>query len=84
MVQIIVHRIMNRYVLSARVCGSNALLRFRFKYPFDLLKVKPGLEIDVLDCEFSNTTKLMNCNSIRDNSIMQCHKRTYMDLIHDF
>lgn len=84
MVQIIVHRIVNRYVLSARVCGSNALLRFRFKYPFNLLKVKPGLEIDVLECEFSNSTKLMNCNSIRDNSIMQCHKRTYMDLIHDF
>jgi hypothetical protein len=84
MVKIRVHRIINRYVLSARVCGSNALLRFRFKYPFNLLKVKSGLEIQVLDCEFSNTTKLMNCNSIGDNSIMQCHKRTYMDLIHDF
>ena len=84
MVKIVVHKIINRYVLSARVCDSNALLRFRFKFPFNVVKVKPGLEIEVLDCEFSNATKLINCSRIDDNSIMQCHKRTYMDLIHDF
>jgi len=84
MSKIVVHKIINRYILSASVCGSNALLRFRFKYPLNLLKVKSGLEIEVLDYEFSNTTKLINCVSIRDNSIMQCHKRTFMDLIHDF
>ena len=84
MVKIVVHKIINRYVLSAHVCDSNALLRFRFKFPFNLVKVKPGLQIEVLDCEFSDTTKLINCSRIDDNSIMQCHKRTFMDLIHDF
>jgi hypothetical protein len=83
MFKIIVYRIINRYVLSARVCGSNAMLRFRFKHPLNLLKVQSGLEIEVLDCEFSNTTKLINCNAIHDNSIIQCKKRTFMDLIHD-
>jgi len=84
MPKIVVHKIINRYVLSARVCDSNALLRFRFKFPLNVSKVKPGLEIEVLECEFSNTTKLINCCSIHDNSIMQCHKRTFMDLIHEF
>ena len=84
MVKIVVHKIINRYVLSARVCDSNALLRFRFKFPFNSDKVKSGLLIEVLDCEFSNTTKLINCIRIDDNSIMQCHKRTFLDLIHDF
>jgi hypothetical protein len=49
MVKIVVHKIINRYALSARVCGSNALLRFRFKFPLNLAKVKSGLEIEVLD-----------------------------------
>lgn len=65
-----VHRVINKYMLCATVGHSNALLRFRFEQPLNLEYVQPGLEISVLQCEFSLLTHMINCRRVLETQVM--------------
>jgi hypothetical protein len=69
--QLIVHSVINRYVLCGRVTDSNALLRFRFERPLNLEYVLPGREINVLECEFSRLTHTINCRRVLECEVME-------------
>jgi hypothetical protein len=68
--KLIVHSIINRYMLSARVVHSNALLRFRFKQPINLAAVRPGRQITLLEYEFSRITHAINCRRVQELDIL--------------
>jgi hypothetical protein len=69
--KLVVHAIINRYVLSARVMHSNALLRFRFKQPLNLAFVRPGREMTLLEYEFSRITHVINCRRVKEFEALQ-------------
>lgn len=69
--KLVVHAIINRYVLSARVVHSNALLRFRFERPLNLAFVRPGREMTLTDYEFSRITHIINCRRVRERDALQ-------------
>jgi hypothetical protein len=69
--KIVVHSIINRYMLSARVVHSNALLRFRFKLPLNLAFVRPGRLITLLEYEFSRITHVINCRRVQELDMLQ-------------
>jgi hypothetical protein len=69
--KLVVHAIINRYVLSARVVHSNALLRFRFKRPLNLAFVRPGREMTLLEYHFSRSTHVINCQRVRECEALQ-------------
>ena len=68
--KLVVYGVINRYVLSARVVETNALLRFRFERPLNLAFVRPGREITVLECEFSRLTHTVNCRRVQEWGVM--------------
>jgi hypothetical protein len=68
--QVVVHSAIGRYMLSARVKHSNALLRFRFERPLNLAHVQPGREITVLECEFSSLTHTVNCRRVLQSEVL--------------
>ena len=72
--KVVVHSIVNKYMLCATVIQSNALLRFRFERPLNLEYVQPGLEISVLQCEFSRLTHVINCRRVLETHVM-CEKK---------
>jgi hypothetical protein len=69
--QLIVHSIISRYVLCAKVVHSGAMLRFRFERPLDLKHVSPGRSITVLECEFSRLTHTVNCRRVQESDVLQ-------------
>lgn len=71
--KVTVHSVISKYILCATVGHSNALLRFRFERPLNLDYVQPGLEISVLQCEFSRLTHLINCRRVLETQVM-CDK----------
>jgi hypothetical protein len=68
--QVVVHSAIGRYMLSARVKHSNALLRFRFERPLNLAHVQPGRELTVLECEFSSLTHTVNCRRVLESEVL--------------
>lgn len=68
--KLVVHSMINRYVLSATVVHSNALLRFRFERPLNPAFVQPGREITVLECEFSKLGYVVNCRRVKEPDVM--------------
>ncbi len=68
--RVVVHAAVGRYVLSARVKHTNALLRFRFERPLDLAHLQPGREITVLECEFSRLTHTVNCRRVLESDVL--------------
>ena len=69
--RLVVHGVIGRYVLSATVVDSNALLRFRFERPLNLAFVRPGREFTVLQCEFSRLTHTVNCRRVLECEVLQ-------------
>ena len=72
--KLVVHSVINRYVLCATVVHSNALLRFRFPWPLDLEHVKPGREITVLQYDFSRLTHAVNCRAVVEPDVVLQNK----------
>ncbi len=69
--KLVVHSVINRYVLCATVLHSNALLRFRFERPLDLDYVIPGRDLTILAYEFSRLTHVVNCRVVLEANVMQ-------------
>jgi hypothetical protein len=68
--KVIVHGVIGRYMLSARVEHSNALLRFRFERPLNQAQVQSGRELTVLECEFSSLTHTVNCRRVLESDVL--------------
>jgi len=73
-VTVTVVKIHNNAMLVGRVSDSNALLRFRFFRPLDRRVVVPGYRITVLKCDFSMSTKCINCHEV-DGDIYRINHR---------
>jgi hypothetical protein len=69
--QLVVHSVISRYVLCARVTHSDALLCFRFERSLDLEHVLRGRTIHVLECEFSRRTHMINCRRVQECDVLQ-------------
>ena len=70
-IKIKIHALINRYIVSAKVVESSALLRFRFKHPLNLAFVQPGREITLLEYEFSRITHVINCIRMKEFDVLQ-------------
>ena len=68
--KVVVHSVIGRYVLSARVEQSNALMRFRFERPLNLAQVQPGRLLTLLECEFSGLTHTVNCRRVLESEVL--------------
>jgi hypothetical protein len=79
--KLVVHSVINRYMLSARVVNSNALLRFRFERPLNLAFVRPGREITLLEYEFSRITHIVNCRRVQEWGVLQTEQVVRPSLI---
>lgn len=77
-VTIKVVKVHNSAMLVGRVCDSNALLRFRFFRPLDRRVVVPGSIVTILNCEFSMSTKCINCHDVAENIFKINHRVTFL------
>lgn len=77
-VTVTVVKIHNNAMLVGRVSDSNALLRFRFFRPLDRRVVVPGCSITVLKCEFSMSTKCINCHEVEDDIYRVNHRVSFL------
>lgn len=77
-VAVTVVKIHNNAMLVGRVGDSNALLRFRFFRPLDRRIVVPGCIITVLKCEFSMSTKCINCHEVEDDIYRINHRVSFL------
>ena len=78
--ELVVHNVVSRYVLCARVVGSGALLRFRFESPLETAHLPPGRTIHVLQCEFSRRTHMINCRRVQECDVLQTASPVRSDL----
>ena len=59
-------KVHNKQMLVGKVCGSNAILRFRFFKCLCLKSVRVDTHITITRCVFSKITKMVNCHAIKE------------------
>jgi hypothetical protein len=68
-------KVHNKHMLVAKVVRTNAILRFRFFKCLNLKCVGVGTHITISRCEFSNSTKMVNCHSMKETHFLQDRKK---------
>ena len=68
-------KIHNKHVLVGKVLGSNVILRFRFFKSLCLKSVVVNAQITITHCEFSKTTKMINCHAIAQTNFFAERKK---------
>jgi hypothetical protein len=68
-------KIHNKHMLVGKVLGSNAILRFRFFQCLCLKSVRVDTRMTICRCEFSKSTKMVNCHAIREAHFLVYRKK---------
>jgi hypothetical protein len=68
-------KIHNKQMLVGKVVGTNSILRFRFFKCLCLKSVKVDTLITISRCEFSKSTKMVNCHAIREAHFLVDRKK---------
>jgi len=73
-------KIHNKHVLVGKVLGSNVILRFRFFKSLCLKSVVVHAHITITHCEFSKSTKMINCHAITQTHFLTERKKNKLIL----
>jgi hypothetical protein len=68
-------KVHNKQMLVGKVLGTNAILRFRFFKCLCLKSVRVGTQITICRCEFSKSTKMVNCHSMKETHFLLERKK---------
>jgi hypothetical protein len=68
-------KVHNKQMLVGKVLGTNAILRFRFFKCLCLKSVRVGTRITISRCEFSKSTKMVNCHSMKETHFLMQRKK---------